>query len=308
MIAAFAAVGFVIACCAPAGFATAGFATAGFATAGSATADFATADSATADFATADFATADFVTADFVTADFVIAAPVAAAPGVDFAGFAATTFVGAATAGAAVGWRGERTAGFAGFVLAGPATGGVTAAGTAGTGTCDATFDACLRPRDAARTAAFNAAGSVTGASCLTEETGEAAPTGSASNAVSNVVFISFAPCLVGRRRPFGDRETAEPGASASAAACSASAVTVAASAAAAAFLEVPLRGLSGAAGTAAGAIEGTARSILRRVAPKLLTTSVTVSPRSMTSRALRGAGSAISRSGTYPCASPIST
>ena len=44
-----------------------------------------------------------------------------------------------------------------------------------------------------------------------------------------------------------------------------------------------------------------TARSMLRRAAAKLSTTSVIASPIFMNSRALRGAGSAISRSGTYP-------
>ena len=42
-----------------------------------------------------------------------------------------------------------------------------------------------------------------------------------------------------------------------------------------------------------------TARSMLRRAGAKLSTTSVTASPIFMNSRALRGAGSAISRRGT---------
>ena len=52
----------------------------------------------------------------------------------------------------------------------------------------------------------------------------------------------------------------------------------------------------------------GTQRSMLRRVALKLTTTSSTSSPSFITSRALRGAGSAINRRGTYPRASPSVT
>ena len=52
-------------------------------------------------------------------------------------------------------------------------------------------------------------------------------------------------------------------------------------------------------AGSTAVAIAGTARSMLRRAGAKLSTTSVTDSPTFMNSRALRGAGSAISRRGT---------
>ena len=52
-------------------------------------------------------------------------------------------------------------------------------------------------------------------------------------------------------------------------------------------------------AGSVAVAIAGTARSMLRRAGAKLSTTNVTDSPTFMNSRALRGAGSAISRSGT---------
>ena len=72
---------------------------------------------------------------------------------------------------------------------------------------------------------------------------------------------------------------------------------------AAAAFLRDRLAGAgAGAAAsalTSAGSMPGTQRSMLRRVALKLTTTSSTSSPIFMTSRALRGAGSAISRSGT---------
>jgi tungstate transport system substrate-binding protein len=46
-------------------------------------------------------------------------------------------------------------------------------------------------------------------------------------------------------------------------------------------------------------AMAGTARSMLRRVGAKLSTTRATASPSFMNSRALRGAGSAIIRSGT---------
>ena len=59
---------------------------------------------------------------------------------------------------------------------------------------------------------------------------------------------------------------------------------------------------------SAFGAICGTARSMLRRAGAKLVTTNVTASPTRITSRALRGAGSLIIRSGTYPRASPIET
>ncbi|MEZ5247729.1 MAG: hypothetical protein R2713_00475 [Ilumatobacteraceae bacterium] len=54
-----------------------------------------------------------------------------------------------------------------------------------------------------------------------------------------------------------------------------------------------------GSAGGFTVAIPATARSMLRRAGAKLSTTSVTASPIFMYSRALRGAGSAISRSGT---------
>ena len=47
------------------------------------------------------------------------------------------------------------------------------------------------------------------------------------------------------------------------------------------------------------GAIAGTARSTLRRAGAKFTTTSVTASPTRIASRALRGGGSPISRSGT---------
>ena len=71
----------------------------------------------------------------------------------------------------------------------------------------------------------------------------------------------------------------------------------------AAAFLRDRLAGAgAGAAAsalTSAGSMPGTHRSMLRRVALKLTTTSSTSSPIFMTSRALRGAGSAINRSGT---------
>ena len=71
----------------------------------------------------------------------------------------------------------------------------------------------------------------------------------------------------------------------------------------AAAFLRERLAGAgAGAAAsalTSAGSMPGTQRSMLRRVALKLTTTSSTSSPIFMTSRALRGAGSAINRSGT---------
>ncbi len=66
-----------------------------------------------------------------------------------------------------------------------------------------------------------------------------------------------------------------------------------------AAALFVTRRTFGAAVGGAGGAIAGTARSILRLAAPKLATTSVTVSPIAITSLALRGAGSAIKRSGT---------
>lgn len=49
----------------------------------------------------------------------------------------------------------------------------------------------------------------------------------------------------------------------------------------------------------AGGAIAGVARSMLRRPGVKLCTTRDTLSPTPIISRALRGAGSAISRSGT---------
>jgi hypothetical protein len=47
---------------------------------------------------------------------------------------------------------------------------------------------------------------------------------------------------------------------------------------------------------------------MLRRAGAKLVTTSVTASPSFITSRALRGGGSPIRRSGTYPRTSPIVT
>ena len=56
------------------------------------------------------------------------------------------------------------------------------------------------------------------------------------------------------------------------------------------------------------GTMPTAASSMLRRAAAKLDTTSVTASPIFMNSRALRGAGSAIRRSGTYACASPMTT
>ncbi len=47
--------------------------------------------------------------------------------------------------------------------------------------------------------------------------------------------------------------------------------------------------------------MSGTAQSMLRRSGAKLTTTRVTDSPIFITLRALGGAGSAISRNGTYP-------
>ena len=51
--------------------------------------------------------------------------------------------------------------------------------------------------------------------------------------------------------------------------------------------------------GSPIGATFGIARSMLRRAGAKLVTTSVTASSSFMTSRALRGGGSPISRNGT---------
>jgi hypothetical protein len=60
--------------------------------------------------------------------------------------------------------------------------------------------------------------------------------------------------------------------------------------------------------GSTTEAMLGTAQSMLRRAGAKLATTSVTASPIFITSRALRGGGSDISRRGTYPNTSPIFT
>src|SRR5262249_3333815 len=59
------------------------------------------------------------------------------------------------------------------------------------------------------------------------------------------------------------------------------------------------LRALVAGGGATAGAMAGTARSMLRFAGPNATTTRVTDSPSAITSRALRGAGSAINRSGT---------
>ena len=69
----------------------------------------------------------------------------------------------------------------------------------------------------------------------------------------------------------------------------------------AAARLVAALRGAAFLNGSGATAvlIPTTARSMLRRAAAKLSTTKVIASPTFMNSRALRGAGSAMSRSGT---------
>ncbi len=69
-----------------------------------------------------------------------------------------------------------------------------------------------------------------------------------------------------------------------------------------AAFFRVRLAGRGAAVAaalTSGGSIPGTQRSMLRRVALKLTTIRSTVSPSFMTERALRGVGTAISRSGT---------